>query len=412
MAPRPKVSFSLHPALKLRANFEIVHGADVALSPDGAVAAVVRGPGGQRRLELLTLATGAVEDALPAVGGLAIELPVWSRDGRRWAVGAMRFEGEARRGVIVVGERGRAEPLCSAEVSQYGLISRNALARPSPPLAFSPDGDRVVLRVSGADDRNALMHLTLPDGAVREQWLDPKEGDLYAQAFTDDGVLYVASGDPGDAAGLTWYPPGADAPAGRLPWAFGFRIIPARKGLWVLGSPRFAFRVAPGAAVEVAPAEPPPRERAVALRARASAKWDQTCLDSVIHRVDANWPTYNYCYGRSNYGGGTVPPPPAEGMRGLENDLAWETSYAARLGDDDVVVCDGVGVWRWRDDGARLTRDLLVDDTARCTYRGARLIGLTAAGDTLALLWKKDAAGAKTVLSVFDVDRAALGDGG
>jgi len=409
MAPRPKVPFWLHPAAKLRANIEIAQGTDLALSPDGAVAAVIRGPWGQRRLELHTLATGAVEDALPNVGNLNIELPAWSRDGRRWAVAEMRFEGEARRGIIHVGERGRAEPLCTAQVSHYCLIMRNSLARPSTPLAFSPEGDRLALRVSGADDRSALMHISIPDGAVREQWLHEDESDLYANAFSDDGTLYTASADPGDSAGLAWYPPGAGEPAGRLRWVFGFTVIPARRGLWVLGSPRYAFRVAPGPETPFVPAVAPAMERAVALRARASAQWDQRYLDSVLERIATNQTTYNYRVGRSGWGAGTVPPTPAEGARGFEHELQWETSFAARLGDDDVAVSDGVGVWRWRDDGASVTRDLLVDDTQRCTHRGARIIGLSAAGDLLALLWKKDAGGSRTVLSLFDIDRAALG---
>ncbi len=408
MAPRPKVPFSLHPAAKLRASIDVAQGIDLALSPDGAVAAVIRGPWGQRRLELHTLATGAVEDVLPSVGDLNIELPAWSRDGRRWAVAAMRFEGEARRGIIHVGERGRSEPLCTARVSQYGLIQRNALARPSTPLAFSPDGDRLALRVSGADDRNALMHLSLPDGGVREQWLSEDEADLYANAFTDEGLLYTASADPGDAAGLAWYPPGAEEPAGRLRWVFGFEVIPAKRGLWVLGSPRYAFRVTPGPATPVAPADPPRMARAEALRARASTQWDQRYLDSLIERITEDQPAYNYRVDRSTWGSG-VEPPPTGGMRCFEHELLWETSFAARLGDDDVAVSDGVGVWRWRDDGAAFTRDLLVDDTQRCTHRGARIIGLSAAGDALALLWKKDAGGARTVLSLFDIDRAALG---
>jgi hypothetical protein len=52
--------------------------------------------------------------------------------------------------------------------------------------------------------------------------------------------------------------------------------------------------------------------------------------------------------------------------------------------------------------------DTLVDDVQRATYRTARIAGLSTAGDTLALLWKRDARGAATALSLFEVDRAAL----
>ena len=60
------------------------------------------------------------------------------------------------------------------------------------------------------------------------------------------------------------------------------------------------------------------------------------------------------------------------------------------------------------DDGAAITRTLLADDVQRATHRTARIAGLSTAGDTLALLWKRDARGAATALSLFEVDRAAL----
>lgn len=403
MAPRPKVPFALHPAAKLRQNIEIANGYECALSPDGTVAAVIRAGWSGRSLEFHTLATGAVETALPEVSNAYLESVVWSRDGRRWAVSSLRFEDQTRLGDIRVGERGRDGLRCTATVPHYCAVLRNALARPSPVLAFSPSGDGVVVRVSGGDRSSALMHVSLPDGAVRAQWLSSEESDLYAHAFTDDGTLYTASADPGDASGLAWYAPGAERPTGRLPWVFGFSILPTAKGLWVTGMPRYAFRVAPGPAAPIAPSVPPRSERAEALRARASVKWDQNHLDMLLARVAAGNESYNYRVGPSIWGTGSAPPP-TEGMRCLENDLFWETSFAARLGDDDVVISDGVSVWRWRDDGTTLTRDLLADDAQRCTMRSPRIIGLSAAGSTLALLWKKDANGAKTVLSLFDVE--------
>lgn len=88
MAPRPKVPFALHPALQLRSNTNIADGSAAVLSPDGATAAVIRGEYGQSCLELHTMATGAVEIALPPQSAHSIEHLVWSRDGRRWAVGS------------------------------------------------------------------------------------------------------------------------------------------------------------------------------------------------------------------------------------------------------------------------------------------------------------------------------------
>ncbi len=408
MAPRPKVPFALHPALQLRSNTNIADGSAAVLSPDGATAAVIRGEYGQSCLELHTMATGAVEIALPPQSAHSIEHLVWSRDGRRWAVGQLRFDGNDRTGIVFVGERGRADALTVTRTSAYGAVTLNAQARPSPLLAFSPDGERLVLRVCGGDDRNALMHITAATGAVREQWLDPSEQDVFAHAFADDGTRYTASAWAGDTAGLAWYPPGADRPAGRLPWPHGLVIVPTGRGLWVLGNPSYCFRVAPGPAKPVAPAVPSRRDRLEALRARASTRWDQEYLDQVIQRLPAGPPRLDYHPARGTVQAG-ADLPQGSGFRALEHELSWETSFAARMGDDDVVVSDGVGVWRWRDDGVALSRDLLADDTQRCTHRATRIIGLSTAGDTLALLWKQDARGARTVLSLFDVDRAALG---
>ena len=407
MAPRAKVPFALHPAVRLRSNTEIDRGCEAVLSPDGATAAVIRGEWAQRRLELHTLATGAVTVALSPEPGQSIEHAVWSRDGRRWAVAQLRFEGDRRTGVVFVGEPGRDAPLCIARTSDYGGVTLNDLARPSPLLAFSPDGERVVLRVCGHDDRSALMHISVATGAVQERWLDPSELDLYAHAFTDDGTLFTASAFAGDGAGLAWYPPDADRPAGRSPWPHGFVVLPARRGLWVLGARHYCFRVAPGPAVPVAPAAPPRLDRLRTLRARASTRWDQAHLDQLIDRAVAGSESGTYFASRNEVSTGHEPPSMA-GLRCLEHELSWETSFAARLGDDDVVVSDGVGVWRWRDDGAALTRDLLLDDTQRSTHRTARVLGLSLSGDTLALLWKKDARGEATVLSCFEIDRAAL----
>lgn len=402
MAPRPKVPFALHPAMRLRDNIELDHACEAALSPDGATLAVLRETSWLGSLEMHTLATGAVDVAVPPTQHL--EHVVWSRDGRRWAVSHFEHRGEGRVGVVTVGERGRAAPLCVARADDYGAMTLNDLARPSPVVALSADGERAVLRVCASDDRNALMHVTVATGAVRAQWLDPEALDLCAHALTDDGALYTASGFSGAHGGLAWYRPGDEAPAGRNPWPTGFVIVEGARGLWVLGSPRYCFRIGGGPAGRAAHAGPLAKARIEALRARASVRWDQAYLDRQLERVDER---FGYRESRSAARGG-VELAPVAGMRCLAHEVLWETSLAARLGDDDVVVSDGVGVWRWRDDGAALTRDLLVDDTQRCSPRARRIVDLSVAGDTVALLWKKDAKGEKTVLSRFDIDRAAL----
>ncbi|MEZ4391166.1 MAG: hypothetical protein R3A48_08725 [Polyangiales bacterium] len=129
-------------------------------------------------------------------------------------------------------------------------------------------------------------------------------------------------------------------------------------------------------------------------------KWDQRYLDYIVQGARRELARHEPRVEPNAAPGGT--------LRTFEHELFWETSYAARLGDDDVVISDGIAVFLWREGDAGVTRTRLVEDVARCTHRAARVVGLAARGDTLAVLWKKDALGAKTVLSRFALDRGAL----
>lgn len=392
MAPRPKVPFVLHPAARLRGNLDLAHGAEAVLSPDGATLAILHGDWSSRQLDLHRLADGAVETVLPPSPDLPITHFTWSRDGRRWAVVSGRHAGDVQRGVVQVGEVGWAGLLCRADLSEYSAVTRNALARPASTLAFSPDGDRVVVRVSGRV-REGMFFVGLPDGAVHEAWSSRDGVYRFAHAFADDGTLYVAGGSAGPPDGVAVYAPGATTRHAGLPDPHGFALVNAARGLWVVGAPRFAYRLGDGAAQPCAGAAEARLARAEALRLRASAKWDVQYLDYLLDRV-----------GREEH----APREGAAGVRAFEHELFWESSYAGRLGDDDLAIADGVSVYLWRDRGATLDRTLLIDDAQRCAYRTARIVGLSTAGDTLCLLWKKDASGAKTVASLLDLDRAAL----
>ncbi len=162
-----------------------------------------------------------------------------------------------------------------------------------------------------------------------------------------------------------------------------------------MGAGRPALRVSglgDGAPQPCAGAAEARKARAEALRLRASAILDFQYLD-YLERVPRRR---------------RAAVEPAAGVRAFEHELFWETSYAGRMGDDDLAMGDGVAVYLWRDRGATLDRTLLVDDAQRCAHRTARIVGLSTAGDTLCLLWRKDASGAKTVASLIDLDRLAL----
>jgi len=407
MAAKPKVPFALHPAARLRCNLELAETQEVALSPDGTTAAVLHGTWPQRQLDFYDLRGDALPEVVMPPSTSVLEHFTWSRDGRQWAVVAPRYEGNERPATVHVGRRDVAAPRVQAALEDYGTVTRNAQTRSSSTLAFSPDGGRLVVRVSGRDERSALLHIALPEGTVRAQWFDPIDVDHFGHGFSDDGTLYVACANPGAIAGTMWFAPGAEAPTGHLRWPYGFAVLPGQRGLWVVGAPSVAFRLGPGKSDAIVSAQEARQTRAETLQLRASVAWDVQNAAHLVERLRSPGNSYLDRPARHTHGLEVVPPP-TEGMRCFEHELLWETALAAPLGDDDVVICDGIATYLWRDQTKALHRTLLVDDLQRCTTRAPRIVGISAAGDTFALLWKKDARGSKTVLSVFDLDRSAL----
>jgi hypothetical protein len=67
-----------------------------------------------------------------------------------------------------------------------------------------------------------------------------------------------------------------------------------------------------------------------------------------------------------------------------------------------VLVSDGLSVALLRDRGDVLARTTVLEDLERCSPRTRRIAGLTAAGGTVGVLWKKSAT--STQLSLFDLD--------
>jgi len=401
MPSRPKVPFELHAAVRLVSNTEIVHGVEVALLPDGALG-VLRGDWNTRQIELHPTGGGPVETLLAPDPTRPVAHFVWSDDGRRWAGVGGRFEGDNRPGEVIVGERGRAEPLCVARIAEYGAVTRNALRRPATTLVFSPDGTRMVVRVSPRDRRDHLVDVDVSTGESAERRIEGMTTYLFAHAFDPDGTLFAVTADAGPQGGLWWFAPGVRDHAEQAPSPVGFVLLPAPRGLWVVGAPGHAFRIGKGVAARTSTDAAARIERAERLRSRATVKWDQTYLDHVVAnaRADADTETHSETLGETT---GT-----RAQLRSFEHELFWETSTAARIGDDDVLISDGIAVFLWREHAAGIARLCLLEDLARCTYRAARILGLAAQGDTFVVLWQKDISGAKTVASRFVLDRAAL----
>jgi hypothetical protein len=99
-------------------------------------------------------------------------------------------------------------------------------------------------------------------------------------------------------------------------------------------------------------------------------------------------------------------PEAMEGARGFDTEFLWECAFAEAVGDDAALVSDGLSVALLRDRGDTLARATLLEDVERCSPRARRIVGLTAAGGAVGVLWKKSAT--HTTLSLFDLDPSAV----
>lgn len=404
MASKPKVPFALHESVTVVANFDVPYCVDVALSPDGAIAAVNAAQWSERRLLLIDCKTGAVRDGLPQKHRRYELLPSWSPDGKRWAICAGEGSPAEPTGVITVGDRDGVTQTLTTPRLRCGTI--NSQARAAPVVEWAEDSATLVQRTTTRDERNALFFVDVASGRTRELWLDRERCDVFAHTISSHEQkrrVYALSASPGALAGLLWFDGESGAPSGALSWVFGVRLVATKRGVWAFGRPGYCFWVGETEAKEVVSARESREARLDVLAKRAKAKWDVDCVNKSFPRYLDPATTYNIACGRDGAAIGNQTPPPAKGMRCFENDLFWETSFAAPWGEDGVVVSDGVGVWRWAATDGGLDQVLLADDVQKSTHRGCRIVGLSAANDLVAVLWRKDATGAKGVLSLLKV---------
>jgi hypothetical protein len=343
---------------------------------------------------------------IPSAGAAPMyELPVWSTDGARWAVGAAQWSEQEQKGLVTVGELGASAPLCTIETPAYSWCTRNNQRRPSPMLAWEPGGRGLVQRSIRRDERNAIISIDLKKRSADAVWIHEDECDVMAHAVGEDLSRYALCASPGARAGLARYAAGASEPSERWEWVFGGQLVATASGLWALGYSGYAFFLGPGPARPAQRARKEREARRRALSARAKTKWDVEYIDGGIpQHID---PTTSVIVRgtRSTFAGADGDPMPTEGVRCFETELLWESTDASSLdhGTDELVVSDGVAVWKWSLTKKGVERALLIDDLQRCTHRNARIAAISAANRTLAVVWKKDALGERCVLSLFTV---------
>lgn len=405
MAAKPKVPFTLHPSMRLRASIDLTDAARVTLAPDGALVVIARPgvDGGSLDFYPRPGAPVARSIAAPAQGWW----DSWStsRDGTRYAAFSERWESSQRLGHITVGHREGESPRYASDTPRGAPITLNDQSQSAPLVALSPDGDRAVIRTE-LDERHALSVVDIARGHTETHALAAGSDHLFAHTYSDDGALYTACANASARGGVARWSPDGAKPEQRWEWATGCALAPARDGVWTVGARGVVWRIGPGRGGALVSAKAERLARARELRARATHKWDVAFLDHLVRFIESDQRSFTWETNtpQARYG----PAPEAmDGARCFDVEFFWECAFTARLGDDALAVSDGLSVVLLHERGDTLSRTLLLDDTARCSPRSGtrRITGLTSVGDTLGVLWKKS--GATSTLSLFDVGDTA-----
>ncbi len=401
MVAKPKVPFTLHPWMRLRASIDLADASRVALAPDGALVVIAR-PG---------LHGGSLDfyprPGAPVARSLAAPAEGWwdswsaSRDGARYAAFSERWESSVRLGHVTVGDRESEAPRYESDTPRGAPITFNHQSQSAPLVALSPDGDRAAIRTV-LDERHALTVVDIARGHNETHALAEGSDDLFAHAYSDDGALYTACTNASARGGVARWSPDGAKPEQRWEWATGCALAPARDGVWAVGTGGVVWRIGPGRGGTLVSAKAERLARARELRERAKHKWDVAFLDHLVRFIESDQRSFTWETNtpRARYG----PAPEAmDGARCFDVEFFWECAFAARIGDDALALSDGVSVVLVRERGDTLSRTLLLDDTARCSPRPntRRITGLTSSGKTLGVLWKKS--GTTSTLSLFDV---------
>ncbi|MDP3278669.1 MAG: hypothetical protein Q8Q09_25995 [Deltaproteobacteria bacterium] len=400
MASKSKVPFALHSTVRLAGSMAVPDGSRVSLSSTGAIALVQRGGmlGGAASIRPSLDANPVWQRDAPDKGWW--DSVCWSRDGSRWAAAHERWEGDQRRGGVVVGDAASGKIVREVDLPTGAPITLNQQGKSGALVAFSPDGSTLAWR--GTDGEQGLLTLLdVATGRVTSQQLPQGEHDLFAHAFSDDGALYTVSSDIAEQGGTARWSAGATSVDRRWDWAAGCAIVSARRGVWSLGVNGVVWRVGDEHGGAFVAAKERRLARARALRARATHKWDVGFLDHEIARIERDERTF--CWETNTDRARWGPAPEAlEGARCFDSELLWECGAAARVDDDSIVVTDGVSVLLFRQRDGQLPCEVLLDDVERCSPRVRRIVDVSVAGSSLAVLWKKSASA--SVLSLFTLD--------
>jgi hypothetical protein len=400
MASKMKVPFALHSAVRLDRSRTIPDGSRVSLSPTGAIAIVQRGEmfGGAASVRRILDADASWRRDAPDKGWF--DSVCWSRDGSRWAAALERWDGDQRRGGVIVGDAESGQVLREVDLPTGAPITLNQQGKSAALVAFSPDASTLAWR--GRDGEQGLLSLLdIATGRVSSQPLPQGEHNVFAHAFSDDGALYTVASEIAEQGGTARWSAGAASIDRRWDWAAGCAVVASSRGVWSLGSRGVVWRVGDAHGGAFVPAKERRLARARALRARATHKWDVAFLDQTITRIERD--ERSFCWETNTHRARWGPEPEAmDGARCFDTELLWECGAAARLDDDSIVATDGVSVLLFRERDGQLPCEVLIDDVERCSPRVRRIVDVSVSGSTLGVLWKKSAS--TSILSHFALD--------
>jgi hypothetical protein len=400
MASKTKVPFALHDTVRLSGSMAIPDGSRVSLSPTGAIAIVQRGDmfGGAASIRPSLEANPVWQRDAQAKGWW--DSVCWSLDGSRWAAGFERWEGDQRRGGVVVGDAASGKIVREVDLPTGAPVTINHQGKSAALVAFSPDASTLAWR-GKEGDQGLVTLLDVGSGRVTSTQLPQGEHDLFAHAFSDDGALYTVAWSIAEQGGTARWSADGTSVDRRWDWAAGCAVVPSRRGVWSLGTQGVVWRVGEEHRGAFVPAKERRLARTRALRERATHKWDVSFLDHAIARIERD--ERSFCWETNTDRARWGPAPESmEGARCFDTELLWECGAAARVDDDSIVVTDGVSVLLFRERDEQLPCEVLIDDLERCSPRVRRIVDVSVSGSTLAVLWKKSASA--SVLSLFALD--------
>jgi hypothetical protein len=386
--PKIKVPFDLHPAVTPWAEVALPKVTDLALSPRGVLA--VASAGGVTFVE---------HQAQGDLAQARAQYVTWSEDGARLATLDVEWQGNDMTAYVAVHAWPEGQRLATATMPDWGYVSHATPGALSPMMAFSEDGKRLFVRSATMRDPrgSAIGALDIATGAFVRQALVGE--DFLFSIAESGGRVFALYGRTGDTEGLAWLDATTLATKGRVADIAGECVVRCASGMWVIGDDRYVWRVdvgSPEAKKTPAGVWDAARtlrwERLQQLTARARSAWDTTELERRA-AMDEAWS------------------PPSSSQRGVRcfmHPEPWAIAQASRMGDDDVIVRDGVRVSRWGVRDGKLDVISLVDDPQRATPQKARITMLSGQRDSFALGWRKALNADETFCTVFRVESATI----